>query len=107
MLPIWEQCITAIIMRIAGVGILFEFMRRHPDSKGPLETWIALVKAASWEKNTDIRQISGSASFLGDRRVVFNIKGRRYRLDVKVSYKSQVVQVIRIGTHAEYDKWRF
>ncbi|MCH6589863.1 MAG: type II toxin-antitoxin system HigB family toxin, partial [Proteobacteria bacterium] len=56
---------------------------------------------------TDIRQMSGSASFLGDRRVVFNIKGRRYRLDVKVSYKSQVVHVIRIGTHAEYDKWKF
>ncbi len=107
MLPIWEQYITAIIMRIAGVGILFAFMRQHPDSKGPLETWIALVKEASWEKNTDIRQMSGSASFLGDRRVVFNIKGRHYRLDVKVSYKIQVVQVIRIGTHAEYDKWKF
>ena len=107
MLPNREHSIVSIIMRIAGVGILYEFMRQHPDSKGPLETWIALVKEASWEKNTDIRQMSGSASFLGDRRVVFNIKGRHYRLDVKVSYKSQVVQVIRIGTHAEYDKWKF
>jgi len=94
-------------MRIAGIGTLFEFMRRHPDSKGALETWIALVKVARWEKNTDIRKMHGAASSLGDRRVIFNIKGNRYRMDVKVSYKHRVVQVIRIGTHAEHDKWTF
>jgi len=94
-------------MKVAGLGILYEFMRQHPDSKGPLETWLALVLKASWQINTDIRQMSGSASFVGGRRVVFNIKGNRYRLDVKVSYKNQVVQIIRIGTHSEYDKWKF
>lgn len=94
-------------MKVAGLGILHEFVRQHPDSKGPLETWLALVFKSYWQKNTDIRQMSGSASFVGGRRVVFNIKGNRYRLDVKVSYKNQVVQIIRIGTHGEYDKWKF
>jgi len=94
-------------MKIRGLGILYEFMRKHPQSRGPLETWIALVKEAQWKKNTDIRELSSSVSFVGDRRAVFNIKGNDYRLDVKVTYKSQVVQVIRIGTHAQYDKWKF
>lgn len=94
-------------MKIVGLGILDDFMRRHPDSRGPLQTWIALVKTATWEKNTDIREMAGSASFVGNRRVVFNIKGQRYRLDVKVTYQHEVVQIIRIGTHSEYDKWKF
>ena len=94
-------------MKIAGLRILQEFMRRHTDSEGPLKTWIALVRKEHWLKNTDIREMLGSASFMGDGRVVFNIKGNRYRLDVKVSYKAQVVKVIRVGTHAEYDKWKF
>ena len=94
-------------MKVAGLGILHEFTRQHLDSKGPLETWLELVLKASWQKNTDIRQISGSASFVGGRRVVFNIKGNRYRLYVKGSFKNQVVQIIRIGTHDEYDKWKF
>lgn len=107
MIPVWEHCIVSVVMKIAGLGLLHEFMKRRPDSKTPLQTWVALVRNANWEKSTDVRQMSGSASFVGDRRVVFNIKGRRYRLDVKVSYKRQLVQVIRIGTHADYDKWRF
>lgn len=107
MIPIWERCKLAIIMKVRGLGIIYEFIRKHPNSKGSLEAWTALVKDAQWEMNTDVRQISGSASFVGDQRVVFNIKGNQYRLDVKVTYKSQVVQVIRIGTHAEYDKWKF
>jgi mRNA-degrading endonuclease HigB of HigAB toxin-antitoxin module len=35
------------------------------------------------------------------------LKGNRYRLDVKVSYPNQVVLIMRIGTHAEYDNWKF
>jgi mRNA interferase HigB len=48
-----------------------------------------------------------SASFLADYRVVFNLKGNTYRLDVKVSYVSQIVLIMRIGTHAEYNAWKF
>ncbi len=94
-------------MKIRGLGILKEFIRQYPDSETPLDTLVALINGASWTKNTDVREISASASFLGDRRVVFNVKGQKYRLDVKISYIRQTVQVIRIGTHAKYDKWKF
>lgn len=49
-------------------------------------------------------QRTATASFLADNRVVFNIKGNKYRLVVKIYYGFGKVFIRFIGTHAEYDK---
>ena len=36
------------------------------------------------------------ASFPANNRVIFNLKGNKHRLDTKVSFKNQVVLVLRI-----------
>lgn len=61
------------------------------------------MSKAHWETPTDIKMRYRSASFLHNRRVVFNIKGNDYRLIVSVAYRFQAVYVKFIGTHAEYD----
>jgi mRNA interferase HigB len=94
-------------MKIVGVKILEEFGNRHADVVSQLKAWIYEVEEAQWRTPADIKARYVHASFLADNRVVFNLKGNKYRLDVKVSYKSQVVLVNRIGTHAEYSKWKF
>jgi len=48
-----------------------------------------------------------TASFLAGNVAIFNVRGNRYRLVVKVNYPAQVVLVKWFGTHAEYDKERF
>ena len=45
-----------------------------------------------------------SASIVGPDRVVFNIKGKDYRLVVPNNYRHQIVFIKGIGTHEEYDK---
>jgi len=45
-----------------------------------------------------------SADYVGNGRVIFNIKGNDYRLIVIVLYVINVVEVRWIGTHAEYNK---
>ena len=45
-----------------------------------------------------------NASALNDGRVCFDIKGGNYRLIVHVHYRSQIVFIRFVGTHAEYDK---
>jgi len=69
--------------------------------------WILEAEEADWSGTADIKARFPSASFLSDNRVVFNIKGNRYRLEVKVSYEIKVVLVKWIGTHAEYSKREF
>lgn len=39
-------------------------------------------------------------------RIVFNIGGNNFRLVVVAYYSGKALVVDRIGTHAEYDKWK-
>lgn len=94
-------------MRVIGRQRLTEFYGRHEDAKAPLLAWLEEAKAAEWQTPHDVKARYPKASMLGDRRIVFNIRGNHYRLDVKISYKSQEVVVVRVGTHKEYDGWSF
>jgi len=38
---------------------------------------------------------------------VFNLKGTKYRLDTTIAFNTGIVVVERMGTHAEYTKWKF
>jgi hypothetical protein len=45
-----------------------------------------------------------SASIVSGERVVFNIKGNDYRPGVAINYHYQILLIIWLGTHQEYDK---
>ena len=81
------------------------FCRRHADVDQQVKAWVAEAREARWLKPTDIKARYPNASFLEGDRVVFNLKGNKYRLVVRVRYEGQIVRVQKIGTHAEYDKW--
>ncbi len=46
----------------------------------------------------------GQASILGNNRVVFNIRGNKYRLIVRVNYPREIVYIRFVGSHADYDR---
>ena len=94
-------------MKVVGRKHLDNFSRRHADVRSQIDAWLCEVEEAQWLTPNDIKVRFADASFFADNRVVFNLKGNKYRLDTKVTYKNQVVLIIRIGTHAEYDKWEF
>nr|WP_301288426.1 type II toxin-antitoxin system HigB family toxin [Natronospira proteinivora] len=81
-----------------------EFWEKHPDAAEPLKAWHSEVEHAAWKTPQDIKNRYGSASFVGNNRVVFNIGGNKYRLVVRVRYDLGIVFVRFIGTHAEYDR---
>jgi mRNA interferase HigB len=93
-------------MQIHGLGILDDFMRRHAEAREQVKAWLYEVERAEWKGPQDIKDRYSSASFLANNRVVFNIKGNKYRIVVQVSYKQQIVLILMSGTHAEYDKWK-
>jgi mRNA interferase HigB len=92
-------------MRVVGRQRLEEFANRHADIRAQLESWLCEVEEADWRSPADVKMRFPSASILADDRVIFNLKGNRYRLEVKISYGIKIVLVTRIGTHAEYSKW--
>jgi mRNA interferase HigB len=92
-------------VRIFNRSTLIEFWNKHPDAEAPLRLWFSMVEHASWVGPSDVRVVFGSAGFLRDNRVVFDIKGNTYRLIAQVKYGPLYLVYIRfIGTHAEYDR---
>lgn len=69
-----------------------------------MRAWYAVAKNARWASPADVKRDSGTASFLGKNRVVFNIAGNKYRLVVSIAYERQAIFVRFIGTHREYDE---
>ena len=51
-----------------------------------------------------VKKHSSSVSIIGDKRVVFNICGNKYRLIVEIDYTKSWVFVRFIGTPSAYDK---
>ncbi len=92
-------------MKVIGITKLDEFADKHGDVRGQLASWLGEAKKAEWHTPAEIKARYASASFLADYHVVFNLKGKKYRLEVVVGYKNQIISISRIGTHAEYSKW--
>jgi mRNA interferase HigB len=90
-------------MRVIKRSALVEFWREHPDARAGLEEWFVNVRKASWKTPPELRQTYNHADFVG-RRTIFNIAGNKYRLIARVNYPAQIVFVLYIMTHAEYDK---
>jgi mRNA interferase HigB len=91
-------------MRIIAKSTLRQFWMQHPAAASPLQKWFAVVHAARWGGPADVRAMFGSADFLADNRIVFDIGGNKYRLIVRVSYEYGQVLIKFVGTHAEYDR---
>ncbi len=92
-------------MRIFNRSTLVAFWSQHPDAEAPLRLWFSIVERASWTGPADVRAVFGSADFLKQNRVIFDVKGNSYRLIAQIKYGPLFLVYVRfIGTHAEYDK---
>lgn len=91
-------------MRIISRKALRLFWEKRSDARQSLQAWYADVKHANWKSPTDIKKAYRNASFVANNRVVFNIKGNKYRVIVAVQYKFRIVFIRFVGTHQEYDQ---
>ena len=91
-------------MRILGRDKLDAFVAVHADARPWIENWIGEAERTTWRTPQDVKNLYSSASFLSDNVIYFNVKGNRYRMEVKVAYNTGTVIVRWAGTHAEYDR---
>ncbi len=79
-------------------------LQKHKETKSQLEAWYYEVKNANWRSPIEVKEKYGNASIIGGNKVVFNIKGNKYRLVTKINYRMKTVSIKFIVTHTEYDK---
>lgn len=91
-------------MRIIARRTLREFWERHTDAQQALQAWYHDVRRANWASPDEIKLLYRNASFVGNNRVIFNIKGNRYRIVVLVKYQLGIVYIRFVGLHKDYDK---
>ena len=91
-------------MRVISKKIVRDFWEIHHDCEEQLKAWYNEAEKEDWSSPHDIKREYPSVSVLRDNRVVFNIKGNKYRLIVRINYGYRIVWIRFIGTHEEYNK---
>lgn len=92
-------------MKLVNEVELHFFARRHPLSRKPLNKWIKFVKLATWTSFSEVRLLFGTADYVKGQ-VVFNIGANNYRVITSIDYSAQIVFVLEVLTHAQYDRWK-
>ncbi|MEI7695474.1 MAG: type II toxin-antitoxin system HigB family toxin [Chlorobium sp.] len=91
-------------MRVISRKSLVQFWTEHCDAEQPLKAWFKEVRQAHWCSPHELKQHYPTASILNSNRVVFNIKGNKYRLITMINFDYGQLFIRFVGTHTEYDK---
>lgn len=94
-------------MRLIKRKTLVDYWSMHPETRGPLEAWIARIRDGAWTDRNALQADFGKAKVLNAERVRFEICGGNYRLVVTFKFITQgkgIAFVRFIGTHKEYDR---
>jgi len=91
-------------MRILSRSTLRNFWETHPDAEEALKAWYYEASHANWQSPAEIKAVHRHASILANNRVVFNIKGNRYRLIVAIRYDIGIIFIRFVGTHPSMTK---
>ena len=94
-------------MNILNSRVIKKFIEKHADAEAPLNDWVIKTQAAEWKNNADVQKTFNSVDHLGDQKFIFNIGGNNFRLAAMVWIAQERAYVLKIMTHAVYDKEKF
>ncbi len=90
-------------MRVVSKRTLREFWEKHSNAKSGLLLWYQRISDSQFQDLNSLRLVFPSADIVSNF-TVFNINGNHYRLITYIDYRSQIIFVRAVLTHAEYDK---
>ena len=90
-------------MNVISKRNLFAKAAKQPDATVAIQDWFDAASAAEWRNLEDVRQTYPATDMVG-MLAIFNIKGNRYRLIVRMAFQYRRVYVKEFLTHAEYTK---
>ena len=78
---------------------------KYSDFQKQADAWEEEIRTAEWKTPHELKQRYPKASIIGDKNIVFNICGDKYRIWVKIDYQRQIIKIKQAGTHTEYNNW--
>jgi len=93
----------SLLLRVFAKRILRDFWEVHTDAEQQLKAWFQAAEKANWIDPNYVKSEFPNARIIGENGIIFNIKGNKYRLVVKVNYKYGMAFIRFVGTHDQYD----
>lgn len=93
---------TGLVRVISKRGLWLR-AAKFADAKIALRVWMETAEFAHWSSLQDVRLSFPATDMIGNL-AVFNTKGNRYRLIVRMEFGAQRIYIKEFLTHAEYDK---
>ena len=95
-------------MHVIKRSRLINYYELYPETKQQLLAWFSEAEQACWTCPQDILDRYNSADFPTDHHVIFDIKGKRYRLVIRIRYANSTskgtVFIRWFGPHKDYDR---
>jgi mRNA interferase HigB len=91
-------------MVVVGIDKIDTFLRKHPECRQELSELVRELESSSLPDPNSLKSRYPACKVIDGRTVVFKVRGNRYRLSARVAYNTQVLVVIALETHAEYDR---
>jgi mRNA interferase HigB len=90
-------------VRISGSKKVKQFITKHPSGRAVMNAWLKTVREIIWQNPADITNTFNETDCV--KTVwIFNIGGNKFRLSARVFFVTQRVHILKVQTHAEYDK---
>ena len=91
-------------MKIRNRHAIAKFIKRELNATAPLKKWETTVRRAEWRSGADLASTYNTANLVAKDKWIFNIGGNKYRLAAMVWFSSRTVYILKVMTHAEYDR---
>ena len=93
-------------MRIIKEKTLYEYCKQdiYREAESAIRSWIYEVRFSNWGNTAELKAKYKNASIISSKRVVFNIKGNKYRLVADIEYQLRIIFIVWFGRHDEYNR---
>lgn len=84
--------------------LIHDCSEKHPDAEAALAAWHKVAGNAAWKDLSGLQNDYPGAYLLAGDRLIFPIKGNRYRIVARVAFEHKRISVRWAGPHTEYYK---
>ena len=93
------------MMRLMTRKTLREYIDepRYAAARQPMLIWASILEHSRWHTIVDVKQTFPATDHLSGEKVCFDIGGNKWRIIANIAFKSEIVYITWIGTHAEYE----